>query len=104
MQLQLNTDNNIQSTEALKKLVSESVHAQLRHYLSKITRIEVHLSDQNAHKSGPNDILCKMEARVEGTKPVFVTSKSDSKEVALDHALDKMRATLSTLIGKITDR
>ena len=104
MKLQLNTDKNIQGTEMLETYVSEIIRNGLKHYVDKITRIEVHLSDQNADKGGIDDIQCKIEARVEGMKPVMVVSKSGSKEKALDDAIYKMKATLDTIIGKMKNK
>jgi ribosome-associated translation inhibitor RaiA len=72
MKLQFNTDKNIQGTESLKTIVSEKINHGLKHFADKITRIEVHLSDQNADKTGPEDIQCKIEARVEGMQPIMV--------------------------------
>ena len=104
MKIQLNTDKNIQGTEMLETYVSEIIRNGLKHYVDKITRIEVHLSDQNAEKVGIDDIQCKIEARVEGMKPVMVVSKSGSKEKALDDAIYKMKATLDTIIGKMKNK
>lgn len=104
MKLQLNTDKNIQGTEALENHVSEKVNHILKHLVDNITRLEVHLSDQNADKAGPDDIQCKIEARVEHMQPVIVISKSDSKEVAIDEALNKMKATMTTIIGKMRNK
>jgi uncharacterized protein (UPF0335 family) len=104
MKIQLNTDKNIQGTEMLETYVSEIIRNGLKHYVDKITRIEVHLSDQNAEKGGIDDIQCKIEARVEGMKPVMVVSKSGSKEKALDDAIYKMKATLDTIIGKMKNK
>lgn len=104
MKVQFNTDKNIQGTEALEAFVSEKVNHELKHFSSKITRIEVHLSDQNAHKGGPDDIQCKIEARVEGMQPVTVASRNGSKEKAVDDAVDKMKAALGTKIGKMNNK
>ena len=101
MRIQLNTDKNIEGTESLESFVSEKIRSALKHYIDKITRIEVHLSDQNADKGGKDDIQCKIEARLEGIQPVIVVSKSSSIEKALDDAADKMKVSLSTIIGKI---
>lgn len=101
MKLQFNTDKNIQGTEALEAIVSEKINHELKYFADNITRIEVHLSDHNADKSGPDDIKCKIEARVEGRQPVMVVSMNDSKEKAVDEAIAKMKATLSTLFGKM---
>lgn len=101
MKIQFNTDKNIEGTEVLEKFVAEKIKSSLKHSMDQITRIEVHLSDQNAEKGGIDDIQCKMEARLEGIQPVIVISKSSSKEKALDDAVDKMKASLDTIIGKM---
>lgn len=101
MKIQLNTDKNIQGTETLETIISEKINHALKHFADKITRIEVHLSDQNALKGGLDDIQCKIEARVEGMQPFMVASKNDSKEKAVVDAVDKMRAKLSTVFGKM---
>ena len=101
MKVQLNTDKNIQGSVALETFVSEKINHTLKHFDSKITRVEVHLSDQNAEKGGADDIQCKIEARIEGVQPVTVVSKSDTKEKALRDASEKMKAALDTIVGKM---
>ena len=75
-----------------------------KHFTNNITRFEVHLSDQNADKPGLDDIQCLIEARLRGLNPVMVSSKSDSKEKALDEAIKKMKASLSSIMGKIKNK
>lgn len=104
MKLQFNTDKNIQGTETLEAIVSEKINHGLKHFADKITRIEVHLSDQNADKTGPEDKQCKIEARIEGMQPIMVVGTNDSKERAVDEAVDKMKATLSTVFGKMKNK
>ncbi|SDA49525.1 ribosomal subunit interface protein [Algoriphagus alkaliphilus] len=104
MIVQLNTDKNIEGTAGLETFVSEKVNSGLKHFVENITRIEVHLSDQNADKGGSDDIHCKIEARLEGIQPVIVVGKSGSKEKALDEAVDKMKAKLGTIMGKIKNK
>lgn len=100
MIVQLNTDKNIEGTARLEAFVSEKVSSGLKHFVENITRVEVHLSDQNAEKGGKDDIQCKLEARLEGIQPVLVTSKNESTEKALSDAIDKMKAKLQTIKGK----
>ncbi len=104
MKIQFNTDKNIEGTEELETYVSEKINSALKHFDDKITRIEVHLSDQNADKGGTDDIQCKMEARLEGIQPVMVVSKNASKEKALDNAVGKMKAKLSSIMGKMKNK
>lgn len=104
MYIQFNTDKNIDGTEGLEAFVNEKVRHALKHYIDKITHIEVHLSDQNADKGGIDDIQCKIEARIAGMQPIIVVSKSSSKEIALDDAAGKMKSALESMIGKMKNK
>ncbi len=104
MIIQLNTDRNISGTEELESFVSARINSSLKHFTSHISRMEVHFSDQNADKGGPEDILCKLEARVEHMQPLLVKSSDESKEKALAEALEKMKATLNSKLGKRNKR
>ena len=104
MKIQLNTDNNIKGTESLEVFISEELSNSLKRFADKITRIEVYLSDQNADKGGPDDIQCKLEARIEGMQPVIVVGKSGSKEKALGEAVEKMKAKLDSRLGKMKNK
>ncbi len=104
MKIQLNTDKYIEGTEEVESFVSEKINNGLKHFIENITRIEVHLSDQNGEKGGNDDIQCKIEARLEGIQPVIVISKNGSKEKAIGDAIDKMKAKLGSVMGKIKNR
>ncbi len=104
MKIQFNTDKNISGTEALEAFVAEKITTSLERFSERITRIEVHLSDQNANKGGADDIQCRIEARIEGMQPIVVTSKSDSKDKATTDAVNKMKSTLTSTIEKMKDR
>ena len=66
MQIQINTDHNIENHEALAAQVLGVVESALSRLSDHITRVEVHLSDESSHKSSQNDKRCMMEARLEG--------------------------------------
>lgn len=104
MKIQLNTDSNIQGTIALEKFVGEKINRELKHFAARLTRVEVYLSDQNSHKSGVDDIQCRIEARAEGLQPVAVVAKAGTKEQALDSAIDKLKAALGTVVGKMSNK
>jgi hypothetical protein len=73
VQIQVNTDDNIAGRETLAARVQEDVRQGLSRFADQVTRIEVHLSDENAAKPGDSDKRCLMEARPAGQKPVAVT-------------------------------
>jgi ribosomal subunit interface protein len=104
MKIQFNTDKNIQGTEQLETLVSEKINSKLKRFADKITRIEVHLSDQNAQRTSTDDKQCKIEARIVGLQPIVVTGKSSTKKKAINDAIEKMKAALDTVTGRIKDK
>lgn len=101
MKIQVNTDNHIKGREALIAEAETTVESSLKHFQSQITRVEVHLSDENSsQKGGGNDKRCLIEARIEGRQPVAVTHLSDSLSQAMAGAAQKMKASLSSTLGK----
>jgi len=100
MIIQFNTDNNIKGSDELKASLEPSIIEGLKRYASHITRVEVHLSDENGPKEGKDAIRCLLEARVEGHQPVAVTDHADSKQLALKGAIEKLKSALGTVIGK----
>lgn len=101
MDIQFNTDNNVEGKQALETYMSEFIAESLDRFSSQITRIEVHVSDENGNKKGPNDKRCLLEARLKGMDPIAVTSQEDSIKKAVNEAVGKMRATLTTRMGKL---
>lgn len=101
MIIQLNSDKNIQVSEKLEAFVSEKIKRALKRFTGKITRIEVHLSDQNASKAGSDDMQCRIEARIKDLQPITVTAKSNTKEKAFSDAMNKIKAALDTTVGKM---
>ena len=101
MTIQFNTDNNISGSEGLKEKLSEKLNHSLKKYGDRITRLEVHLSDENGSKFGENDKRCMLEARVADIKPVAVTSFDNTIEQAVTGAISKLTAALDTTLGKM---
>ncbi len=83
MTIQINSDNNITATGTLSSFVESAVTETLKRFEKQITRVEVHLNDENSHKSGINDKRCMLEARLEGMQPIAVTAHGDTIEEAL---------------------
>ena len=103
MKIQLNTDINIEGTEALAAQVSATVEQALAHFSDHITRVEVHLSDENAGKSGQHDQRCLLEARLEGRKPVAVTETAPTLQQAVHGAAHKLAHLLDSALGRLHD-
>ena len=101
MQIQVNTDNTIQGREDVIRFVTGVIESKLGAVASHITRIEVHIGDENRGKSGPDDKRCMVEARLENRKPVAVHHASDNIQSAVTGAVDKMRNALDRDLGKM---
>ena len=101
MQIQVNSDNHIQSSKRLEEWVRTTIESTLDRYEEDLTRVEVHLSDENGEKPGPHDLRCQLEARPKGHQPVSVTHKADSLEQAIDSAAEKLEHKLDHLFGKL---
>jgi len=105
MQIQLNTDRNIEGHEALATRVSEEVESALKRFSDRITRVEVHLSDENSDKKGGNDDMrCVMEVRLEGRQPVAVTHHAATLDQAIDGAADKLASLIESTLGRLRDQ
>jgi len=103
MTIQLNTDHNIAGVEALKEHVSATITGDLHRFSEHITRVEVHLSDENSHKNGQDDKRCMLEARLKGMQPIAVTCHAGSINQALNGAIDKLKASMDTVLGRLKD-
>ena len=103
MKIQFNTDKTIPSTEKDQRYFNSWIADGLENFESHITRIEVHLSDENGKKEGLNSIRCLLETRTEGRQPIAVSCQSDTVELALSGAVDKLSASLKTILGRIQD-
>ncbi|MCK9801209.1 HPF/RaiA family ribosome-associated protein [Pseudomonas sp. MAFF 302030] len=101
MQIQVHSDNHIQSSIRLEEWVRSTIESTLERYEEDLTRVVVHLRDENGGKSGPDDMRCQLEARPKGHQPVSVTHKADTLEQAIDGATVKLESALEHMFGKL---
>lgn len=102
MLIQVNTDNQTPGTADLQRSVEAVMEDKLGRFADRITRAEVHLSDENGTgKSGGNDKRCLIEIRLAGMDPITATDHGASHDVALRGATTKMQSQLDTIVGKL---
>ena len=104
MQIEVTTDRNIESGAELIRQIEQDTEAALARWSEQLTRVEVHLGDENADKYGAADKRCMVEARWSGKPPVAVTDHGATVEVALAGALKKLQALLDRRAGRSDDR
>ena len=104
MHIQVNTDNHIEGRESLAAQVRGVVEGALGRFREQLTRVEVHLTDENSHKGGENDKRCVMEARLEGLKPTAVTHQAATLDQAILGAADKLKRAVESTVGRLRER
>ena len=102
MKIQVNTDHNIHGHEATIDQIKATVEATLGHLAEHITRIEVHVSDDNAQKGGDSDKRCMMEARLEKHQPIAVTEEAATVDEAVEGAAHKLKRLLDHTLGRLS--
>ena len=104
MQIQVNAGQQIKGSEELTQQVEAVVEAALERFGDRVTRVEVHLTDENSSaKSGSDDKRCLMEARLAGLQPISVSHHGPSVAQALGGAVDKLEQTLDRTLGRMDD-
>lgn len=100
MTVQINTDNNVEGHARLKAYIADEIATALARFEDKVTRLEVHLADENSDKFGINDKRCLIEARPNNMQPVAVTNHAETTEKAFQGALEKIKKVLETTFEK----
>jgi ribosomal subunit interface protein len=105
MLVSVTTDNNIEGSDKLRQHVENVVADVLDRFRDRITRVEVHLADENSRaKAGGDDKRCTMEARVGGLKPIAVSEQAPTLDQAISAAADKLEKTLDRMLERLGDR
>jgi ribosome-associated translation inhibitor RaiA len=101
MKIQFNTDKNVSLGEEKIDYFSSLISEEISRFSHQISRLEIHLSDEDGSKDGLNDKRCLIEARLEGMKPIAVTEHADTSEQAIFGAIEKLKTSLETLTGRL---
>jgi ribosome-associated translation inhibitor RaiA len=103
--LEIHTDNYIKSSESLRTQVEAQVASAVDRFADRISRVQVHLGDENSDsKGGANDKSCMIEARLDGRPPIAVTHKAPTLEQAMDGAAEKLERSIDSMLGRLRDR
>jgi hypothetical protein len=93
---------------AAQDTVIARVESKVRDTLSwlngRITRVDVHVRDENGEKGGGDDKRCVMEARLRGRQPVAVTHHAASLDDAVSGAAAKLKAFIKSTVGRMRRR
>jgi ribosome-associated translation inhibitor RaiA len=101
MQILVNSDNHIKGGDSATEQVESIIQAAVERFESRITRVEVHLSDTNGPKHGEREKRTVIEARVGGLRPVAVSHEAPTLIEALEGAADKLQRALEHALGRL---
>jgi ribosome-associated translation inhibitor RaiA len=103
MQIQVNSKNTLHTGESFERWASGELHESLSRFKGDITRIEVHMSDENCDKAGLEQKRCVMEARLAHHEPLAVNHNAPNQDLAFRGASDKLKRVLDHTLSKLRD-
>lgn len=100
MQVQFNSDSSVMGTENVASRIETQVREKLARFDDRLTRVEIHVRDENGAKGGADDKACTIEARPRGGKPIGVTGHASTVDAAARRAANTMAQRLTRVLGK----
>lgn len=95
--------NNIPVSQEMEEKLSGFINKSLKRFTDQITRVEVHLEDENSQKGGKDDKRCSIEVRPDNLEPIIVTSKSDNIIKSVRESADKAKASLDRAYDRLKE-
>ena len=101
MQVQINAGHNVTIDAATEQSLTSGITSHLAHFSDRITRVELHLSDEDgADRSGPCQMLCMLEVRLAGRQPDIVKATAATVDLAVRDATHKMHHLLDGIFSR----
>lgn len=102
MQVQFNSDSSVMGTDNVAERIETQLREKLSRFEDRLTRLEVHVRDENGRKGGGDDKACMIEARPRGGKPIGVTGHAAKVDDAARKAANTLAQRLERHFGKET--
>lgn len=100
MQVQFNSDSSVMGTENVAERIEAAVREKLARFEDRLSRLEIHVRDENGRKGGGDDKTCMIEARPNGGRPIGVTEHAADVDTAARKAAGTMAQRLERVLGK----
>lgn len=104
MQIIVNTDKTFDRHQGLDEHVQNVVGAALERFGERVTRVEVHLSNENSGKQADGGNRCTLEARITGYQPIAVSDHSITLHQAIAGAADKLTRAIDSALGRLHNK
>jgi ribosomal subunit interface protein len=99
MEVLTHPGDGVTISQALANHIRSKLAGCQRRFADRVTRVEVHLKDVNAHKGGV-DKICAMEAHPAGLDVVRVDSQAEDAYKASHGAAEKLERALERRFAK----
>ena len=103
MEIVVRSDSSTVLSPDMNRHIREVLEDRLARFRSRLTRVEVGFSYENARGVGVHDHRCTLEARPAGLDPQVVTADAVDSPAAFDAAVDKLEHVLTSRLGKESD-
>jgi ribosome-associated translation inhibitor RaiA len=106
MQIRVDTDDHIDSSEELTIRVRGVVEGSVDRFQDRLTLVEVHLSRLLLHPIGGRDMCCRIEAHA-GTstlKPIVVSHEAVTLTEAIHAASAKLERAVHAALGGVRSK
>ncbi|QQN74602.1 MULTISPECIES: HPF/RaiA family ribosome-associated protein [Croceicoccus] len=100
MHVQFNSDSSVMGTENVAERIEAQVREKIARFEDRLTRLEIHVRDENGPKGGADDKACTIEARPAGGKPIGVTAHAATVDDAARKAASTLAQRLQSHFGK----
>jgi len=97
MVIQFDTPHSLKANDAFKAPLIEMLNEKLDKFDKQISRLEVHLSDENGNKGGVNGKRCLLEAHLAGMPHLVAINHGNSYEQAVNGAIYKLITSLHSI-------
>jgi hypothetical protein len=100
MQIRVDADDHMDSSEELTFRVEGVVQGALDRYQGRVSLVEVHLSRRIPHHPGERDMCCRMEAHAGALKPIEVNHEAVTLTEAIHAASAKLERAIHAALGR----
>jgi len=102
MQIQLNTGPGIEGKATLEEWAGDHLRQQLHRFGDHVSRVDIHLSDENSGRTTADDKRCTLSANLVGAGALAVHENAANVDQALRGAVDKLVRAVSSHVDKTT--
>ena len=96
MTIQFNSAHSVNANEKLKAPIIAILSEKLNRFSGHISRLDVHLSDENGNKEGFTDKRCLLEAHIDGAQPIITKNHANTYELAAEGAVSILKTSLNS--------